>query len=77
MGSVAGPIPGGRHLVHSVVRGYVVSLEYDALAVGIKDNEDGSKTIVVATKCHRTVRINMSRSQGRFVTEIDPVQEPA
>ena len=55
-----------------------MSMEYDALAVGIQNNPDGSKTLVFATRCHRTVRVNVSQSQGRFaIEEINPVQEPA
>ena len=55
-----------------------MSLEYEAVAVGISDPLDGKKMLVFRTVCKRTVKVLVHTNQADFaIKELTPVEEPA
>jgi hypothetical protein len=62
---------------HPDCRRQVLSLEYEARAMGVDDSPDGKKVLVFRTVCGRTVKVFVSHQQADFaVKELNPIESP-
>jgi hypothetical protein len=62
---------------HPDCRRQVLSLEYEARALGIDDSPDGKKVLVFRTVCGRTVKVFVSHQQADFtIKELNQTMEP-